>query len=85
MALTLPDDILLPPARGSASPRPVKSHVTAFVPIALAILGVVAILFGRVTTQDISTNEVPVAVDPVTTGSIDTALPTKADGSAGAR
>ncbi len=85
MASTLPDDILLPAPRGSASPRPAKSRVTAFVPIALALLGVVAILFGRVTTQDISANDVPVSVDPVTTGSIEAPAPMKADGSPGAR
>jgi hypothetical protein len=86
MASTLPDDILLPAATTrSAGPRPARSRVTAFVPIALALLGVAAILFGRVTIQEISANDVPEAVDPVTTGSIDTALPTKADGSPGAR
>jgi hypothetical protein len=85
MASTLPDDILLPAATGSARPRPAKSRATAFVPIALALLGVVAILFGRVTTQDISANDVPVAVDPVTTGSIQSPAPMKAHGNPGAR
>jgi hypothetical protein len=85
MASTLPDDILLPSAAGSARPRPAKSHLTAFVPIALALLGVVAVLFGRVTTQDISANDVPVAVDPVTTGSIEAPAPMKTHGNPGAR
>jgi hypothetical protein len=85
MASTLPDDILLPAAAPVAGPRPPRSRLTAFVPIALALLGIVAILFGRVTVQEISANDVPAAVDPVTTGSIGTALPMKADGSPGAR
>jgi hypothetical protein len=85
MASTLPDDILLPAEKRSAGPPPVRSRLAAFVPIALALLGVAAILFGRVTVQEISANEVPAGVDPVTTGSIDAAPPMKADGSPGAR
>ena len=85
MASTLPDDILIPPGTRTDGPRPARSRFTAFVPIALALLGVAAILFGRVTIQEISANDDPVAVDPVTTGSIDLVPPLKADGSPGAR
>jgi hypothetical protein len=85
MASTLPDDVLLPSGTHSARPRPPKSRFAAFVPIALALLGVAAVLFGRVTVQEISATDVPAAVDPVTTGSIGAALPMKADGSPGAR
>jgi hypothetical protein len=83
MAYTLPDDILLPSA--SADRRPGRSRIAAFVPIAVALVGVAAILFGRVTVHEVSANEVPAAVDPMTTGSIDAAVPLKADGSPGAR
>jgi hypothetical protein len=83
MAYTVPDDILLP--SGHADRRPGRSRIVAFVPIAIAILGVAAILFGRVTVREVSANEVPVGVDAIMTGSIDAAVPMKADGNPGAR
>jgi hypothetical protein len=80
---TVPDDILLP--SGDSERRPARSRMAAFVPIVIALIGVAAILFGRVTVHEVSANEIPVAVDPITTGSIDMAIPTKADGNPGAR
>ena len=67
MANLLPDDILLPQSAASR-PRPIP--VAAFVPIAVAMLGVAAILFGGVSARDMAVAEDRAAVDPMTTGSI---------------
>lgn len=70
MASTLPDDILLPTATGSADRRPCRSHAAAFVPITIAIIGVAAILVGRVTVHEFEASGLVDGVDPVITGSV---------------
>jgi hypothetical protein len=73
MSTTLPDDILLPTLPGSTDRRPARSRIAAFVPITIAIVGVAAILVGRVTVSEIAKSEV--LVDPISTGSIQAARP----------
>jgi hypothetical protein len=61
-------DILLPgetAGRGRIPPG-------AFVPIAIAVVGVAVILFGGVSARTTSTAEAPATIDPVATGSIAT-------------
>ena len=70
MASVLPDDILLPTATGSVDLRPSRSRITAFVPIIIAVIGVAAILVGRVTVHDVAESGVVDGVDPVITGSV---------------
>jgi hypothetical protein len=75
MSTTLPDDILLPTSPDSTDRRPARSRIVAFVPITIAIIGVAAILVGRVTVNEIAKTDVLDGVDPITTGSIQTARP----------
>lgn len=70
MSTTIPDDILLPSVAGASDRRPDHSRIVAFVPITIAIIGVAAILVGRVTVHEIAASDVLDRVDPVTTGSI---------------
>lgn len=69
MSISSPNDILLPEIAGSSS-RPARSKIAAFVPIAIALFGVTAILFGGLSARDTRTSELRTAVDPVVTGSI---------------
>jgi hypothetical protein len=75
MSTTLPDDILLPTSPDSTDRRPARSRIVAFVPITIAIIGVAAILVGRVTVNEIAKTDVLDGVDPITTGSIQTVRP----------
>jgi hypothetical protein len=72
MALKIPDDILLPMTAPSVAPRPHQSRIVAFVPIVIALMGVTAILLGRVTAQDLSKVHGALGVDPIQTGAIAT-------------
>jgi hypothetical protein len=69
MSTTHPDDILLPVSTDSLD-RPARSRLVAFVPITIAVIGVAAILVGRVTVQEIAATDAAYGVDPITTGSI---------------
>jgi hypothetical protein len=80
MSTTLPDDILLPTVLGADDRRPPRSRVAAFVPISIAIIGVAAILVGRVTVHEIANSDVLDNVDSVVTGTIASHPP--GDGSA---
>jgi len=79
MASTLPDDILLPGSESQAARRPVRSRLAAFVPISIAIVGVVAILVGRVSVHDVTANGLGDGIDPVVTGSVKAASRPAAD------
>jgi hypothetical protein len=68
MSTTFPDDILLPTTPGDK--RPSRSRIVAFVPITIAIVGVAAILVGRVTAHEIANSDVMKGVDSMVTGSI---------------
>ena len=71
MSLRSSDDILLPPEL-EAAPRD-KVRLVAFVPIAVALIGVGAILFGGLTARDAATITLGKAdTDPVVTGSVET-------------
>jgi hypothetical protein len=70
MAFPRSQDILLP-SDEEATP-PVKIRVAAFVPIALAILGVAAIMLGRVTVAEVAASEAPKGVDPIFIGTVAT-------------
>jgi hypothetical protein len=72
MSTTLPDDILLPTLPDSTDRRPARSRIVAFVPITIAIIGVAAILVGRVTVNEIARGD---GLDPIATGSIQTVRP----------
>jgi hypothetical protein len=66
MADVFHDDILLP----QDASRPRRSPAFAFVPIAVALFGVAAILVGGVSARDRATTETRPAIDTITTGSI---------------
>ena len=63
-------DILLPRAAWGSESSP--SRIIAFVPITIALAGVIAILAGGVTMQSVRLHEPAVAVSthPTTTGTI---------------
>jgi hypothetical protein len=67
MSLRSSTDILLPE---SAAENPLPTKVAAFVPIALAILGVSMILFGGLSARGDLTAAEPAGIDPIVTGSI---------------
>jgi hypothetical protein len=69
VSISSPNDILLPEIAGGSS-RPARSKVAAFVPIAVALLGVTAILFGGLSARDTRTAAARTTVDPITTGSV---------------
>ncbi len=70
MSIRFPDDAILPPT-GEADTRPTRLKPAVFLPIALALGGVAAILFGGLQAHD-PTSAIGIAeqVDPVVTGSI---------------
>jgi hypothetical protein len=70
MANTLHDDILVP--EGTAT-RPRQTPLGAFVPIAVALFGIAAILAGGISARDVAVADGNAGVDPVTTGSVATA------------
>jgi hypothetical protein len=72
MSTTLPDDILLPTLPNATDNRPSRSRIVAFVPITIAIIGVAAILVGKVTVNEIANSDVLDRTDPVVTGTIAT-------------
>jgi hypothetical protein len=65
MSLT---DILLPEAVTASGVS--RSKLTAFVPIALALIGIAAILLGGVTTHATNGQNAAAGVDPIVTGAI---------------
>ncbi len=70
MSIRFPDDAMLPP-RGRADTRPARLKPAVFVPIAIALAGVVAILFGGLPARDPATAiSKAEQVDPVVTGSV---------------
>jgi hypothetical protein len=71
MSTTLPDDILLPRDTDSTDRRPNRSRIVAFVPITIAVIGVAAILLGRITVDEIAGSRAIDRADPMTTGSIE--------------
>ena len=73
MSTKIPDDIMLPMGAASTDARPSQSRLLAFVPISIALIGIAAILVGRVTAHDIAAIDKPGAVDPIQTGSIQAA------------
>jgi len=75
MSTTLPDDILLPTVSDSADRRPSRSRIVAFVPITIAVIGVAAILVGRVTVNEIAGSRAIDGADPITTGAIQAKQP----------
>jgi hypothetical protein len=77
MAYIRTDDILVPSEGETADPR--RNGIAAFIPIAIAILGVAAILMGRVTFAEFAASDVPNGVDPIATGSIGATAPTAPD------
>ena len=70
MSIRYPDDAMLPP-RGQADTRPARLKPAVFVPIAIAFLGVAAILLGALPAHD-PTTAISKAepIDPVVTGSV---------------
>ncbi len=69
MSLRSANDALLPPDGAAASA--VRVRLTAFVPIAVALIGVGVILLGGLSARDSDTITIGKAdVDPVVTGSI---------------
>jgi len=70
MSTTLPDDILLPTLPNATDNRPARSRIVAFVPITIAIIGVAAILVGKVTVSEIAKSDVLDGLDPVVTGTV---------------
>jgi hypothetical protein len=71
MSSTVPEDILVPTAPGAPDRRPARSRIVAFVPITIAILGVAAILVGRVSVHEIAAPEGTDHIDPIVSGSIE--------------
>jgi len=68
MSTTLPDDILLPTLPNATDNRPARSRIVAFVPITIAVIGVAAILVGKVTVSEIAKSDD--GTDPVVTGTV---------------
>ncbi len=70
MSTRYPDDAILPPT-GEADTRPARLKPAAFVPIAIALIGVAAILLGVLPARDPAT-AIGAAdrIDPVMTGSV---------------
>jgi hypothetical protein len=71
MANSVHEDLLLPESPAS---RPRQSPLAAFVPIAVALFGVAAILAGGVSARDVAVAD-RAAVDPITTGSVTAQAP----------
>jgi len=71
MSIRYPDDAILPPT-GEADARPARLKPAVFLPIAIALIGVAAILFGGLQVR----SPAPAisqagGIDPVVTGSIE--------------
>ena len=65
------DDLLLPFVAEAAPTGPSRTSVAAFVPIALALIGVAMILFGGLSARDPATAiGAAYPVDPIQTGAI---------------
>jgi hypothetical protein len=60
-------DVILPPAATATGIS--RSRIAAFVPLALALVGVAVVLLGGVSARSTDTASVT-NVDPITTGSI---------------
>lgn len=73
MTIRYPDDAMLP-AGDQADPRPARLKPAVFLPIAIALAGIAAVLLGGLPAHGpataIGTAE---AVDPVVTGSVEPA------------
>jgi hypothetical protein len=74
MASKLRNDILIPLEIEPLETRPEGSKLTAFVPIAVALLGIGAILAGGISAKHHELAGQPV-LDPIETGSIAPAVP----------
>jgi hypothetical protein len=70
MSTTLPDDILLPTLPNATDNRPAHSRIVAFVPITVAVIGVAAILVGKVTVHAVAETDMLGGVDRMVTGTI---------------
>ena len=68
MSIRFPDDAILPPT-GEADTRSARLRPAVFVPIAIALIGVAAILFGGLTASGPAISKAD-GVDPVVTGSV---------------
>ena len=70
MSIRYPDDAILP-LTGEADRRPARPKPAVFLPIAIALAGVVAILFGGLPARDPATAiSKAEQIDPVVTGSV---------------
>jgi hypothetical protein len=70
MSVRYPDDAILPPM-GRADSGPARVRLATIMPIAIALVGVAAILFGGLTARDPATAISKAdTIDPVMTGSI---------------
>lgn len=70
MSIRVPDDAMLPP-RGQADTGATRLKPATFVPIAIALIGVVTILMGGLPARDPATAISKAdPVDPVVTGSV---------------
>ncbi len=70
MSIRFPDDTMLPPT-GEADTRLARPKPAVFVPIAIALIGVAAILLGILPARDPATAiSKAEQIDPIVTGSI---------------
>jgi len=60
-------EIILPPAATAGISR---TRMAAFVPLALALVGVAAVLFGGVSARTTSVAAAGAGIDPMVTGSV---------------
>jgi hypothetical protein len=72
MRVLVSEDLTLPLIIDAYESRPRRTRVAAFVPIAVALLGVLMILIGGITVNPSGTTTVSAEdrVDPIVTGSI---------------
>ena len=77
MSTRFPDDIVLPPHARQSEAHLRPARMAAFVPIAVALAGVAAILVGSLTVRGGATMVATSAqkTDPLTTGSVAPAPP----------
>jgi hypothetical protein len=68
MSIRFPDDAILPPT-GAADPRSPRLRPAVFVPIAVALMGVAAILLGGLNAAPPVIGKAE-RIDPVMTGSV---------------
>ena len=70
MTIRFPDDAILPPS-GALDTQSPRLKPAAFVPIAVAVAGVLAILVGGISARDVAgPTDKAGQIDPVVTGSI---------------